>query len=133
MVVVDTNIVAYLLIEGDRTRQAQALYARDPEWRSESFLLVEFSNVLATWVRTGGLDSGQAQSLMAQAEQRVRGLVNLPHAGALRVAHEFGVSAYDARFLAAARSLGGKLVTEDAKLRAAAPALTQSLNEALDA
>jgi predicted nucleic acid-binding protein len=41
------------------------------------------------------------------------------------------VSVYDARFLATAQSLGGKLVTEDAKLRAAAPALTQSLGEAL--
>ena len=40
MVVVDTNVVAYLLIEGDRTAEAQALYARDPDWRSEGFLLV---------------------------------------------------------------------------------------------
>jgi predicted nucleic acid-binding protein len=51
----------------------------------------------------------------------------------LRVAGQFAVSACDARFLAAAQSLGGRLVTEDAKLRAAAPALTQSLGEALEA
>ena len=133
MVVVDTNILVYLLIEGDRTKQAQALLGRDAEWRSEAFVLVEFSNVLATYVRAASLTPEQAQSLMAQAEQRVRGLVNLPHASALRVAQEFGVSAYDARFLATARNLGARLVTEDAKLRAAAPALTHSLQEAIAA
>jgi predicted nucleic acid-binding protein len=41
------------------------------------------------------------------------------------------VSAYDVRFIAAAQILGTKLVTEDAKLRAAAPALTLSLAGAL--
>jgi predicted nucleic acid-binding protein len=41
------------------------------------------------------------------------------------------VTAYDARFLALAHRLGIRLVTQDAKLRSAAPALTQSLAEAL--
>ena len=31
MVVVDTHIIAYLLIAGDRTREAQALYGRDAD------------------------------------------------------------------------------------------------------
>ena len=39
------------------------------------------------------------------------------------------VSAYDARYLVVARDLGVKLVTEDVKLRKAAPRLTQSLAE----
>ena len=133
MVVVDTNVLVYLLIEGDCTKRAQALYARDADWQSDAFLLIEFSNVLATYVRSGGLTRAQAESLLAEAGGRVRTTVNVAHPEALRVAGRFTVSAYDARFLAAARSLGGKLVTEDAKLRAAAPALTRSLEEALDA
>ena len=131
MVVVDTNVLAYLLIEGDRTVQAQALYARDPDWRSESFLLVEFSNMLATYVRSGRLAEGAARALLANAERTLTGTVNLPHSRALEVATEFAVSAYDARFLAAAQGLGTRLVTEDTKLRHAAPALTQSLAQAV--
>ena len=131
MVVVDTNVVAYLLIEGDRTKQAQALFTRDADWRSDAFVLIEFSNVLATYVRSGGLSGTQAESLLAQAGTRVRTTAIAAHSLALRVAQQYAVSAYDARFLAAAQSLGEKLVTEDAKLRAAAPALTQSLGEAL--
>lgn len=131
MVVVDTNVVAYLLIEGDRTAESQALYASDPDWRSEGFLLVEFSNLLATYVRAGKLDADTAGRLLAAAEQTLTGIVNLPHARALALAADLGISAYDARFLATARSLGTKLVTEDAKLRRAAPALTQTLAQAL--
>jgi len=40
MLLVDTNIVAYLLIDGDYTNGAQRLRIRDSDWRSEAFLLV---------------------------------------------------------------------------------------------
>ena len=131
MVVVDTNVLAYLLIEGERTAEAQALYVRDPDWRSEGFLLVEFSNMLATYVRSGRLDGAAAAGLLAGAQRILTGTVALPHARALELALEFGVSAYDARFLAVARNLGAKLITEDAKLRQAAPAHTQTLAQAV--
>ena len=133
MLVVDTNILAYLLIVGDRTKEAQALFARDAEWKSEAFVMVEFSNILATYQRLGELTGNQAEQLLNEAEALLHGLVNLPHIAALRTAQRFKVSAYDARFLATAENLGTRLVTEDAKLRAAAPALTQSLAEALAA
>lgn len=133
MRVIDTNILAYLLIEGDRTAAAQALYKRDAEWRSEGFVLIEFSNILATYQRTGALSSSAAEDMLLTAERIVTGLINLPHSRALKCAIEFGVSGYDARFLGVARNLGAKLVTEDAKLRAAAPALTHSLAQALAA
>ncbi len=131
MVIVDTNILAYLLIEGDRTAEAQALFMRDAEWKSDAFILVEFTNILATCVRARGVSLKQVETLLNDAEKSLRGLVNVPHSRALRVSERYSVAAYDARFLAAADALGGKLVTEDAKLRAAAPKLTQSLAEAL--
>jgi predicted nucleic acid-binding protein len=131
VIALDTNVLAYLLLEGDRTPQAQALYARDPDWRSEAFLLVEFSNILATYARRGSLGADAAADLLAAAERVTAGLVNLPHARALAIAAEFSVSAYDARFLGAAQALGTRLVTEDAKLRAAAPQITCSIAQAL--
>ena len=133
MVVVDTNIVTYLLIEGDRTKQAQALFAKDSDWRSEAFLLVEFSNLLATFRRVQALSGEQTETLLAEAARRVRELLSVPNLRALRCAERYAVSAYDARFLAAADTLGTKLVTEDAKLRAAAPELTRTLAQALAA
>jgi predicted nucleic acid-binding protein len=46
-------------------------------------------------------------------------------------AARFRVTAYDARLLVLAQQTGTPLITEDAKLRAAAPLLTQSLDQAL--
>lgn len=59
------------------------------------------------------------------------GLIAADHNDVLAIAERYGVSAYDARFLAASALLGVPLVTEDAKLRKATPDLCQSLNEAL--
>ena len=131
VLVIDTNVIAYLLIAGDHTNEAQALYARDSEWSSESFVLIEFSNILATYQRIGDLTRAQAERLLNEAESRLHSLIDLPHIAALRTAERFSVSAYDARFLATAEYFGAMLVTEDSKLRDAAPALTQSLSEAL--
>ena len=131
MVVIDTNVLAYLLIEGDRTRDAQALYSRDADWKSEAFVLIEFSNILATYLRANSLTRSQAQALLVETEKRLTGLVSLPHGRALRIADQFAVSAYDARFLGAAQTLKARLVTEDVRLRQAAPALTISLSDAL--
>ena len=131
MQLVDTNIVAYLLIEGDRTGQAQALWQADPDWRSESFYRIEFSNLLATHVRAKALTLAQAVTLLDHAATLVPAVVDAAHADALRAAALFGVSAYDARFLVAAENLGIKLVTEDSRLHKAAPKLTRSLGEAL--
>jgi predicted nucleic acid-binding protein len=55
------------------------------------------------------------------------------HQAALAAALDYRVTPYDARFLVLAQRLESRLITEDAKLRAAAPKLTQSLAEALAA
>lgn len=132
MLLVDTNIVAYLLIDGDFTEAAQGLHRSDPDWRSEAFLMIEFTNVLAASIAAKRMTLALAADFLAKANALLDGrLAHIPHAAALEIALRFRVSAYDARFLALADQLGSRLVTEDAKLRAAAPALTQSLSEAL--
>ena len=134
MLLVDTNVVAYLLIQGDHTEAAHALRARDPDWRSEAFLLVEFTNVLASSIATKRMSLPLAGDFLAKAATLFEGkLGRMPHASVLATAARHGISAYDARFLALAEQLGARLVTEDARLRAAAPELTQSLAEALAA
>lgn len=132
MLLVDTNIVAYLLIESDYTEAAQDLRRIDPDWRSEAFLMVEFTNVLAAYMASKRMTLPLAQDFLTKAGALLDGkLGRVPHAAALAMVARYRVSAYDARFLALAYQLGSRLVTEDTKLRAAAPELTQSLAEAL--
>jgi len=131
MRVVDTNIVAYLLLSGDRTEQAQARWKADRGWRSDTFLCVEFGNLLATQVRAKTLTLAEAVSLLDRAGSPVQGMSKVSHADALRIAAAFGVSAYEARFLAAVKTLGTKLVPDDVRPRKAVPAMIQSLAQAL--
>lgn len=130
MVLVDTNVLAYLMLEGDRTSAAQELFERDADWRSEAFIMVEFSNVLTTYVRTKVLSRDQGLKLLAGAEKLVPVLTSVQNARALEVATQFGISASDARFVALAIQTKVKLLTEDAKLRAAVPSWTVSLADA---
>jgi predicted nucleic acid-binding protein len=132
VLLVDTNIVAYLLIHGTHTEAAQELRQRDSDWRSEAFLLVEFTNVLASSIASRRMSVPLARDFLAKATTLLDGkLIRIAHASALSMAFGYHVTAYDARFLALAQQLGLRLITEDAKLRAAAPKLTQSLAEAL--
>ncbi len=131
MVLIDTNILAYLMIEGDHTTAAQKLFQRDSEWCSEAFVMVEFSNVLATYIRAKALTQPQGVRLLTEAQALVPTLHNIANMQTLETAIEYGISAYDARFISVARHLKQKLVTEDTKLRTAVPSWTVSLTEAL--
>ena len=132
MRIVDTNIVAHLLMEGGRSAAARQLHKLDFDWRSEAFLLVELTNVLASSITMKRMTVSQAGDLLANATDLFAGkLAKVSHGLVLRTALQYRISAYDARFLALAQQLDTRLVTEDAKLRAAAPKLTQSLAEAL--
>lgn len=134
MLIVDTNVAAYFLIVGDHSSAAQELHRRDHDWRSEAFLLVEFTNVLASSIARRRMTLPLAQEFLSRVNLLFEGkLTRVSHASVLATAMRYRVSAYDARFLTLADQLGRRLVTEDTRLRAAAPALTQSLAEALAA
>lgn len=135
MLLVDSNIVFSLLVHNMPWHDAaRELHGLDGGWRTESHALVEISNVLSRYVRARELTGAKAIALMTDADQRMRPtMLMADHADALRVAIKHTVSAYDARFLLCATELGVRLVTEDAKLRRAAPALTQSLTDAIAA
>ena len=109
LVVIDTNILAFLLIEGERTGDARALFERDARWKSEAIMLYEFSSILATYERQGSLSRTQGERLLGDAQSLMHGLVELPHLAALRMARRFAVSIGDARLLAAAENLGSRL------------------------
>jgi predicted nucleic acid-binding protein len=60
VIVADTNLVAYLLIDGERTDSARAVWARDSRWMLPTLWRSEFLNVLTTAVRANVLTLAQA-------------------------------------------------------------------------
>ena len=122
MIVIDTNVVAYLLIHGQHTAAARATFARDPEWAAPLLWRSEFRNLLALYLRRHDLSLRQALSLQEAAESLV---VGREHLGAsnevLALANDSGRSASDCEFIAVARRLGVPFVTSDRQLLASFP------------
>ena len=63
MIVVDTNVIAYLLIPGQHTAAARTTLTRDPEWAAPVLWRSALRNVLALYLRKGELSLRQATSV----------------------------------------------------------------------
>lgn len=130
MLVVDTNVIAYLLLPGVRTEAARALYRRDPSWHAPVLWRSEWRNVLATYLRAGELRLADATTLCAEAESLMTGGEHLvDSAEVLSLAASSRCSAYDCEFVAVARAIGVPLVTTDRQLLAAFPEVAVPLGE----
>ncbi|HEV2349521.1 MAG TPA: type II toxin-antitoxin system VapC family toxin [Terriglobia bacterium] len=119
MIVADTNLIVYFLIRSEFTREAEAVYKKDPRWAAPRFWQSEFRNVLAGHLRRGHLELEQCLALMGQAERLMKGReFDVQSTSVLRLAAESGCSAYDCEFAALALELGIPLITSDVALLA---------------
>ena len=132
LIVVDTNIIVYLLIRGEWTAKALLLMDRDPEWIAPSFWRIEFLNVLMNYARPGKLTAGDVRAIGKNSFQLAH-LREEPVEGdqALELALKYKISGYDALFLSLAQDHQTLCITQDKALRKAAPHLTKSLEEYL--
>jgi predicted nucleic acid-binding protein len=123
VIVVDTNVLVYLLLPGEHTEQAERVLRRDPVWAAPLLWRSEFSNVLAVYMRQGRLSLDQALQLMDNAEILLQGReYAVSSVRVLSLVAGTRCSAYDGEFLALAQDLGVSLVTSDAGLLAEFPA-----------
>src|SRR5437016_13423738 len=98
MIVVDTNIVVYALMEGPLTPLAVRLREYDPEWHVPTLWRHEFLNVLASYGRAGWADAARLVSLWRQT---VKTMMHSEHSvdmeKTLELAVRHRISAYDAQ------------------------------------
>ena len=117
MIVVDSNILAYLYLPGDRTAAAEALLEQDPEWAAPTLWRSEFRNILAGYMRRKTVTFDQACSLQREAESLLAGAeFEVDSSAVLELVRDSDCSAYDCEFIALAIKLNTKLVTVDKKL-----------------
>jgi predicted nucleic acid-binding protein len=128
VIVVDSNVVAYLYLPGEHTAKAEALLERDPDWAAPILWRSEFRNILAGYLRRKTLTYDQACSLQSEAEDLLAGSeFEVDSNAVLELVRDSDCSAYDCEFIALANKLQVKLVTMDAKLLKAFPKRTVSL------
>ncbi|HIG30316.1 MAG TPA: PIN domain-containing protein [Verrucomicrobiales bacterium] len=117
MIVVDTNILAYLLIEGDRTEVCRKVLWKDPEWCAPFLWRSEFRNVLTTHMHHAGMSFDGATARMGESEKLLVGReYSISSKVVLELTSANSVAAYDAEFVCLANKLERKLITTDKPL-----------------
>jgi predicted nucleic acid-binding protein len=114
MIVVDTNVMVYLLTGSGPADRAASLLAKDPEWAAPPVVLSELRNVMVGLLRRGEIQPWDALAICEDA-QAVLGdrVAAVPSEPVLGTAVEGPMSAYDAEFVVLARYLGVPLVSAD--------------------
>ena len=122
MIVVDSNLLAYLYLPGEYTSAAEALLEQDSDWAAPILWRSEFRNILAGYLRRKAITFEQAISLQREAESLLEGAeFELESLAVLELVRDSDCSAYDCEFIALAMKLDTKLVTMDKKLLRAFP------------
>ena len=122
MIVVDSNVIAYLYLPGEYTSAAEALLERDPDWAAPILWRGELRNILAGYLRRKAITFEQANSLQTEAESLLAGAeYDVDSLAVLELVRDSDCSAYDCEFIALAQKLNSRLVTMDKKLLRAFP------------
>jgi len=122
VIVVDSNVLAYLYLPGEYTAAAESLLEQDAEWAAPILWRSEFRNILAGYMRRQAISFEQASSLQREAESLLEGAeFEVESSAVLELVRDSDCSAYDCEFIALAMKLDTKLVTMDKKLLRAFP------------
>ena len=129
MIVVDSNVLAYLYLPGEFTDAAERLLESDPDWHAPILWRSEFRNILAGCLRRGTLTFEQALAIQREAESLLDGAEHeLDSRRVLERVQGSDCSAYDCEFVALAQVLGTHLVTMDGKLLKEFPSIAEPLS-----
>ena len=116
-VVIDTNVLAALMLPTASSMDVASQLRRDPDWRMPPLWRSEFRHVLLKHVRAGLVQPEQAIELWLKALEQLE-LCEHPVSGqqVLELAIHHGCSSYDAEFVVLAKELNCALLTFDRKL-----------------
>ena len=122
MIVVDASLLAYLIMPGERTEEAEAVLAKDPTWVAPVLWRSELRSVVHKYVLRGDLTVARAVSLLGQADEVVGGRESeVDSQDVLALASHSKCTTYDCEYVALANALRVPLVTTDRAVLKAFP------------
>jgi predicted nucleic acid-binding protein len=132
LIVVDTNVIAYLWLPNERRADARALLQLHNRWFAPLLWRSEFRNILAGYFRRGLLSIEQARGAYDGAAEMLRGSERIPTGkSVLELVAGSDLSAYDCEFVAVADTLGIPLATADRKILRTFPRTARELGALL--
>ncbi|MDO8501616.1 MAG: type II toxin-antitoxin system VapC family toxin [Gemmatimonadaceae bacterium] len=133
MIVADANLIAYLILPGERTEQAEAVLLKDPVWVVPVVWASELRSVVSHYVRSRSLTVAQGSAAMERAAALIGGReAPVDSREVLELAHRSGCSSYDCEYVALAVSLDVALVTSDKAVLRAFPRVAVAPDDFLD-
>ncbi len=132
MIVVDTNLLVYLLVPSILTAQAEGVFDQDSEWITPLLWRSEFRSALVGLIRQRNLTLEMAREIAHEAESWMSGREYPANTDrVLRLAATSVCSSYDCEFVAVAQDLAVPLVTADRQIVKAFPETAVSLDRFL--
>jgi predicted nucleic acid-binding protein len=132
LIVVDTNVVAGLVLRAERSDLCERLFEQDRDWAAPLLWRSELRNILATQIRVGAIHLDHA---IAAAESALALLLgrefSVDTASVLRLTMESRCTAHDCEFVALARHLAVPLVTVDRQVLRAFPSVAVGIERML--
>ena len=117
MIVVDTNILAYLYLPTEHTQKVEDLLSKDPDWIAPTLWRSELRNVLALYLRKNILTFEQALAIQGEAEALLQDNEYFVNShDVLQLVQNSECSAYDCEFVALAQSMNVQMITMDKKI-----------------
>jgi predicted nucleic acid-binding protein len=130
MIVADTNTIAYLYLNSEKSDQAERLLTLEPKWIAPNLWKSEFRNVLTLYLRKNILTFDEILIITQQAENlMLENEYELSSAHILQLVNTSNCSAYDCEFVALAKLLNIPLITADKKIINEFPSIAQTIDD----
>lgn len=128
MIVVDTNVVAYYMLDTPQSRVAQQVWDADSDWHVPYLWRSEFRNTVAQYMRSGRLTLRRALNAIEFAEEMLSGKEYAANSvRVMELVESSACSAYDCEYVALALRLEVPLVTADRRVLREFPDVAVSL------
>jgi len=132
MIVVDSNIIAARNLTSSLTSKAEQVERKDPVWIVPTLWRYEFQNILATAMKVRQITPEDAFEIWQRVVDVLAENESEPSPGkVLDLVARYGITSYDAQFIALAMEMGIPCVTEDRALRERFPGVAVSMDDFL--
>lgn len=132
MIVVDTNIIAYLHLPSEYTALALNVYNKDHEWNVPTIWRSEFRNILIIYMRKKILNVEEAIFIMDKSEKAVYKEYSVNSNEVIKLGAQSNCSAYDIEFISLAKFLNVPLIAFDKEILRKFPSVAISAKKFLD-
>ncbi len=126
MIVADSNLIASCVLESTATESARHLRSADSEWYVPRLWRYEVTNILSTMIKAGRLPADSAPSIFGGLAESLKAYERDPiPEDVFDLVEQYGITGYDAQFVALAKELHCSLYTQDKEILKKFPKLAK--------